>query len=102
MAGAVLAVVGAPAVVLYRSADGDEVEIDGVFDERFILIDQARAGVEQVTPAVWFKLEDLPEGVDLDLDEPLLTIGGKVYRVRERQTDGATGGSVVLLLHVVE
>jgi len=89
-----------PVTVRYSSASYGTVDVQGIFDERFVLVDDARAGVETVTPAVWLKLADLP---DLPVeDDPLITIDGETYRVRERQTDGDVGGSVLLLLHRAE
>ena len=86
--------------VIYQSLAGT-VEVRGMFDENYVLVDgSAHAGVEQVGPAVWFRLEDLP--LHPDDDTPLLSILGKTYKVRERQPDGPVGGSIRLLLHVVD
>ncbi len=82
--------------VTYQPKVGAPVEVVGMFDEAFVLIDR-QAGVEQVTPSVVVRLEDLP--VHPDDDEPTLTINGTPYKVRERQTDGSVGGSIRLLLH---
>jgi hypothetical protein len=82
----------------YQPAVGAAVEVMGMFDEAYVLLDQGQAGVEQVSPVAWLRLEDLP--IHPDDDEPILTIEGKVYRVRERQTDGTTGGTIRLLLHL--
>jgi hypothetical protein len=84
--------------VIYQPAVGAAVEVTGIFDAAYVLLDQGQAGVEQVSPVVWLRLADLP--VHPDEDEPLLTIEGKVYRVRERQTDGTAGGTIRLLLHL--
>jgi hypothetical protein len=81
--------------VEYQPESGDAVEVDGLFDATYVLVDEGNAGVEQVGPAVWLKLDDLP--VHPDDDEPQLTIAGKLYRVRERQPDGM--GTIRLLLH---
>jgi hypothetical protein len=81
--------------VEYQPESGDAVEVDGLFDANYVLVDEGNAGVEQVGPAVWLKLDDLP--VHPDDDEPQLTIAGKLYRVRERQPDGM--GTIRLLLH---
>lgn len=83
--------------VTYAPEVGDAVDVSGIFDANYRLSDEANAGVEQVMPAVWLRLEDLP--VNPDDDEPTLTIAGNTYRVRERRTDGTDGGSVHLLLH---
>lgn len=82
--------------VTYDPVSGPAVQVPGMFDDRYLLIDR-QAGVEQVTPAVVIRLEDLP--VHPDNDEPVLTINGTTYRVRERQIDGAVGGAIRLLLH---
>ena len=81
--------------VTYEPAEGDPVEVTGVFDEVYHRVIAAEAGVEQIGPAVWFRLDDLPE--DPDDDDPLITIAGNLYRVVERQRDGM--GSIRLLLH---
>lgn len=81
--------------VVYAPEVGDAVEVRGIFDARFVIADQGEAGVEQVAPAVWLELDELP--VHPDDDEPTLTIEGRQYRVRERQPDGM--GTIRLLLH---
>jgi hypothetical protein len=81
--------------VTYAPAVGDAVEVVGMFDEVYVLPEQGHANVEQVTPAVWLKLSDLPGHPDDD--EPALTIAGNTYRVVERQPDGM--GTIRLLLH---
>ncbi len=81
--------------VSYQPQVGPAVPVPGMFDKYYRLVDR-QADVETVVPAVVVRLEDLP--VDPELDEPLLTIGGVVYKVRERQPDGDVGGSIRLLL----
>jgi hypothetical protein len=81
--------------VTYAPAVGAAVEVVGIFDEVYRLLDPGEAGVEQVTPAVFFRLDDLP--VHPDEDEPELTIEGLTYQIRERQPDGQ--GGIRLLLH---
>lgn len=83
--------------VTYAPEVGDPVDVTGIFDENFVLIEPGESMVEQRMPAVWLRLEDLP--VHPDDDDPELTIGGHTYRVRERQTDGSAGGGIRLLLH---
>ena len=91
--------------VTYEDEFGEVVEVQGIFDETYTLADGGQAGVEQVTPAVFVLISDLPVPPDEDAeevrtqiqDEPLVTIRGKKYRVRERQADGM--GGVRLLLH---
>lgn len=84
--------------VLYESQAAAPVTVDGLFDEPYQLVDRGHGAVEAVTPTVWLQLADLP--VHPDEDEPQLTIGGKLYRVRERKPDG--GGTIALLLHLVD
>lgn len=86
--------------VIYQPEVGAPVTVTGMFDENYTLLRPGNAGVEQVGPAVFLRLEDLP--VHPDNDEPTLTIGGIAYRIRERQTDGPQGGGITLLLHRVE
>jgi hypothetical protein len=83
--------------VVYAPAVGDAVTVTGMFDAAYVLLDQGQSGVEQIVPAVWLRLEDLP--VHPDEDEPALTIAGNTYRVRERHVDSVDGGTVRLLLH---
>lgn len=83
--------------VRYQSAGYDEATVSGIFDDRFVLADDARAGVETKTIALWLRLADLP--VRPEDDEPILIIDDQRYRIRERQPDGAVGGSILLLLH---
>jgi hypothetical protein len=83
--------------VVYQPASGASATVTGIFDENYVLVEQGNGGVEQVGPAVWLRLEDLP--IHPDVDEPRLTIHGRTYRVRERKTDGTLGGTILLLLH---
>jgi hypothetical protein len=83
--------------VTYATASGDPVEVEGMFDENYLLISPGETAVESGVPALFLRLEDLPELPEDD--DPEITIDGKVYRVRERQTDGSAGGGVLLLLH---
>jgi hypothetical protein len=85
--------------VVYQPEHGAAVEVTGLFDENYTLVDPSNSSVEQVGPVVWLRLEDLP--VHPEDDEPTLLISGTSYRVRERQTDGAAGGGIRLLLHKV-
>ncbi len=81
--------------VIYTPLHEDPVEVTGVFDARYVRVDSGNGDVEQVGPAVWLKLADLP--VNPEEDDPTLEIAGKTYTVHERQPDGL--GSVLLLLH---
>ena len=86
--------------VIYQPESGVAVTIFGMFDEVYELIQPGLSAVEQIGPVVWLELEDLP--CHPDEDDPLLTINGVRYKVRERQTDGAQGNSIRLLLHIHE
>lgn len=81
-------------VVIYTSLVAT-VEVVGMFEEQYVLVDSGNGDVENLGPAVWLRLADLP--LHPDDDEPVLTILGKSYRVRERKPDGV--GSIRLLLH---
>jgi hypothetical protein len=87
--------------VVYVTKDGVTVDPApvGIFDKAYVLTDPSNAGVEQVGPVLWLRLEDLP--VDPELDDPRITIEGQDYVVHARQKDGV-GGSVRLLLHEAE
>lgn len=91
---AVLSHLGAVDVV-YQPSVGDPVTVQGLYDENYTLIDEGNNAVEQIGPAVWLTLSALP--ADPQTDDPTITIQGREYRVRERQTDGF-GGTVRLLL----
>lgn len=83
--------------VRYQPQLGDAKDVLGVFDTAFLLVSGGTAGgpgVESNQPAVFLLLADLPK--DPDQDDPLITVDGVVYRVRERQKDGK--GGVVLFL----
>lgn len=83
--------------VHYAPENRAAVDVVGVFDENYRLAeDGAEDGVERRVPAVFLRLADLP--IHPDDDNPLITIAGTAYTVRERRTDGAAGGSVLLLL----
>lgn len=85
--------------VIYQPADGDAVEVSGVFDQLYVLAQgNAHAGVETLGPAVFLRLDDLP--VNPDDDDPTLTIGALTYRVIERKRDGI--GGIVLALRLVQ
>lgn len=92
---AVLAHLGSVPVI-YQPEVGDAVTVDGVFDENYTLSESGETGVENIGPAVSLRFADLP--VDPELDEPLLTIAGKQYRVRVRQPDSVRKMIMLLLL----
>lgn len=82
-------------LVTYAPEVGAPVEVTGIFDEQYVLAKgSAEAGVETLGPAVFLRLEDLPE--DPEDDEPTVTIRGVEYRVVERRPDGL--GGIVLAL----
>lgn len=83
----------------YAPTAGAPVPVAGMFDANYVFVQRDDNGTEQVGPAFFVRLEDLP--LHPDDDDPILTINGTDYHVRERQTDGSTGGGIVLLLHVV-
>ncbi len=84
--------------VIYTPADGDPVQVSGVFDQVYVLAKgTAQAGVGTIGPAVFLLLEDLP--VDPEDDEPTITIDGLTYRVTAREPDGM--GGIVLGLRLV-
>jgi hypothetical protein len=84
--------------VTYDPSSGPPVTVTGVFDEQYVLAKgSAEAGVEALGPAVFLRLEDLPD--DSEDDEPILTIRNVDYRVIERRPDGM--GGVVLALRKV-
>lgn len=81
--------------VRYETEAGVVVDdIKGMFDEPYLLTDPGQFGVQQSEPVVTVRLSDLPS--DPQDDEPLITIGGKEYSVKEAQPDGM--GAVRLLL----
>lgn len=74
------------------------VTVTGLFDANFVLLLAAEgdAGVEQRGPAVFLRTAELPSNPDDD--DPIITIDGQDYAVRERQRDGL--GGIRLLLHL--
>lgn len=92
---AVLGHLGGVSIVFQPEA-GAAVPVKGIFDPRYVLSDQGNSDVEQVSPAVWLKLSDLPPHPFRG--RPLVIVDGVTYNVQERRTDGQLGGSVVLIL----
>jgi hypothetical protein len=82
--------------VTYQPEVGSAVLVQGMWNEGYVLLDQGEAGVEQLGPSVFLRLEDLP--TDPMVDTPILTIEGQDYQVRDRQPDGA--GGIRLVLHL--
>lgn len=82
--------------VTYTTAQGESAVVTGLFDDRYLLISPSQSAVEQLVPAVFLRLSELP--ADPYYDDPTIEIAGNTYRVRERQPDGQVGGGVILVL----
>ncbi len=87
----------------YAPLAGAPGNVRGIFDAEFRRLDTTRPGVARIGPAVFVRLADLPvvmgAPVDPVTDDPIITIQGEVYKVREVQKDGQ-GGAVLHLLKV--
>lgn len=94
--GIALAVLGR--TVTYTPGVGDAVEIPGIFDAAFRVVDSGNSGVVSSAPAVFVKVGDLPEDYESDT-AARVTVGAVEYVVRTPQPDGV--GGVVLILHEV-
>lgn len=81
--------------ITYKPKVGAAVQVTAMLDDPYLLVENGQHGVEQIAPAVWVKLADLP--VNPDDDTPIVTAQGRTYRVKERQLD-STGESVKLTL----
>lgn len=81
--------------VTYQPEGGVAVPVEGVFDAAYVKVDVGQAGVSSAGPAVFALLADLP--TDPEEDEPVITVDGVGYTVREVKKDGQ--GGVHLLLH---
>ena len=82
-------------VVTYTPATGPAITPMGIFDSVFVLAKGGgMAGVEATSPAIFFRLSDLP--IDPEFDDPTLMIRGLHYRVAERMPDDM--GGIVLAL----
>lgn len=90
-------------VFSYRPRFGDRIDnLRGIFDENYILHSGGEVvGVEDVAPAIFFRIGDLGGSVDVESDDPCLTIDGGEYTVRERRID-RVGGSVLLILYLAD
>lgn len=83
--------------VTYFPADGDPVELTGVFDAEYVRPELGQPGVSTVSPAVFIRLSDLP-GLDPVVDtQALVQINGLNYRIWEAKPDGQ--GGIYLILH---
>ncbi len=85
--------------VVYAPAIGHPVTVTGIFEASYVLVQgDPIAGVEAGVPAVFVLLQDLP--TDPEQDDPLITVGGILYRVFERRPDGMGGVTLALRLDV--
>lgn len=84
--------------VTYTPGVGDAVEIPGIFDAAFRVVDSGNSGVVSSAPAVFVDAGDLPDDYENDTDARV-TVGAVEYLVRTPQSDGV--GGVVLILHEV-
>lgn len=91
---AALDILGGP--VRYQPMVGDAVDVVGIFDAAYVRAEAGRADVASSGPAVFLLAADLPR--DPEDDDPILTIDGTTYRVREAKKDGR--GGVLLHLHL--
>ncbi len=89
----------------YAPRNGTPANVRGIFDAEFRRADATQPGVALVGPAVFVRLSDLPTDpvmgtpVDPVTDDPVVTVDGVAYRVREVQKDGQ-GGAVLHLLRI--
>lgn len=83
--------------VTWRSDGWGDAEVVGMFDRNYVRVDASEAGVEQVGPAFFCRLEDLPRHPSEDESAPRLIIDGLTYQIAERQEDGAGGVRLLLL-----
>jgi hypothetical protein len=82
--------------VTYTSSEGEEVEVEGIFDKTHQHIDAGRTGVTSSGPVVYLRLSDLSSDPEED-GEATVTVAEVEYTIREVQKDGM--GMVRLLLH---
>ncbi len=72
------------------------VDVTGIFDPEFRgALDTSQQGVAVLGPAVFLSLASLP--IDPATDDPVITVAGIDYRMREVQKDGMGG----VMLHLV-
>lgn len=96
---AALSAFGERLPVTYAPLVGAPVQPTGIFDAQYVLAKgSGEAGVEATAPAVFFRLEDLPEDPQGVGAEPTITIRGDAYRVIENRPDGM--GGIVLVLRL--
>lgn len=89
---------GEPVPATYTPNGGAGVPVTGIFDEQHVLAKgDAEAGVSVVTaPALFVRLDDLPEDPQDAAAEPTITIRARDYRVVDTVPDGI--GGIVLVL----
>lgn len=92
---ALLAVLGVGTT--YVTGAGVTAQPKGIFTAAYVRVEAGHAGVSSQTPAVFYRLVDLPS--DPDEDEPTITIDGVSYAGREVEKNGQ-GGVYVLLTKV--
>ena len=80
--------------ITYAPRVGSPVTVAGFFDAAFVLAEVGGAGVQNVMPAAFVRVADLP--VDPEDDDAVVTVNGKTYRVTGIRPDG-TGVAVLLL-----
>lgn len=83
-------------VITYVPGVGVSVEVDGIFDASYVLVDSDQTGVSTSGPAVFLTLDDLPSDPVTDLTATVV-VNGVTYSIREPKPDGI--GGVLLLLH---
>lgn len=91
----ILTQLGEESLVTYTPSVGAPVNVRGIFDSAYVLVDAGEAGASSSGPAVFLKLAGLPS--DPREDEAHITVNGKVYTIRETKPDGADG--VLILLY---
>jgi hypothetical protein len=84
--------------ILYKPANGPAVPVKVISASPYVRLQgDELGGVEASLPSVFVRLSELP--VDPEIDDPLLTIEGVVYRVTERKPAGL--GAIRLMLRRV-
>jgi hypothetical protein len=84
--------------IQYQPGTGPAIDVDGIFDAEYFLVDAGEAGVSSSGPAVVLRVEDLPSGWEADADK-LIIFNGVQYRPHTIQPDGM--GGVRFLMHLV-
>ena len=82
-------------LIRYLSVLGS-VDVEGIFDRRYMFVPAGTAGVADYAPAVFLRLADLPSNPLVDASARI-AVGGNEYVIVEPQVD-ETGG-VLLILH---